>query len=100
MRDVFFHTQSCATLAMVAVQWPEFICEYVFPILICSGSSFLMRDQTPFSRKRHGQPFLTVRVVNSRVILRRSDFSPKRCHADSGYRPLLEALEPCLDSSI
>ena len=30
MRDVFFHTQWCATLAMVAVQWPEFICEYVF----------------------------------------------------------------------
>ncbi|KAF8264953.1 hypothetical protein EI94DRAFT_1779451 [Lactarius quietus] len=29
MRDVFFHTQWCATLAMVAVQWPEFI----YPIL-------------------------------------------------------------------
>jgi len=26
MRDVFFHTQWCAALAMVAVQWPEFIC--------------------------------------------------------------------------
>ncbi len=77
MRDVFFHTQWCATLAMVAVQWPEFICEYVFPILICSGSYFLTRDQTPFSRKRRGQPFLTVRVMNSRVILRRSNFPPK-----------------------
>ncbi|KAH9071688.1 hypothetical protein EDB83DRAFT_268205 [Lactarius deliciosus] len=29
MRDVFFHTQWCATLAMVAVQWPEFI----YPLL-------------------------------------------------------------------
>jgi hypothetical protein len=26
MRDVFFHTQWCTALAMVAVQWPEFIC--------------------------------------------------------------------------
>lgn len=26
MRDIFFHTQWCAALAMVAVQWPEFIC--------------------------------------------------------------------------
>ncbi|KAH9994086.1 hypothetical protein BJV74DRAFT_915651 [Russula compacta] len=29
MRDVFFHTQWCAALAMVAVQWPEFI----YPLL-------------------------------------------------------------------
>lgn len=29
MRDIFFHTQWCATLAMVAVQWPEFI----YPLL-------------------------------------------------------------------
>ena len=29
MRDVF-HTQRCATLAMVAVQWPEFICNHPF----------------------------------------------------------------------
>lgn len=30
MRDVFFHTQWCAALAMVAVQWPEFICNHPF----------------------------------------------------------------------
>jgi hypothetical protein len=27
LRDVIFHTQWCAALAMVAVQWPPFICE-------------------------------------------------------------------------
>lgn len=82
---------------MVAVQWPEFICEYVFPILIY----YLIRDQIPFSRKRHGRRFLSVRAVNSHVILRRSNPPvPKRCHVDSGYRQLLEALEPGFDSSI
>ncbi|KAI9513165.1 hypothetical protein F5148DRAFT_277574 [Russula earlei] len=29
MRDIFFHTQWCAALSMVAVQWPEFI----YPLL-------------------------------------------------------------------
>ncbi|KAH9960519.1 hypothetical protein BC827DRAFT_1208355 [Russula dissimulans] len=29
LRDIFFHTQWCAALAMVAVQWPEFI----YPLL-------------------------------------------------------------------
>ena len=27
MRDIFFHSQWCAALAMVAVEWPEFACE-------------------------------------------------------------------------
>ncbi|KAI0068554.1 hypothetical protein BV25DRAFT_10048 [Artomyces pyxidatus] len=27
MRDIFFHTQWCAAVAMVAVQWPNFVCE-------------------------------------------------------------------------
>lgn len=26
MRDVMFHTQWCAVLAMVAVEWPQFVC--------------------------------------------------------------------------
>lgn len=26
MRDIIFHTQWCSALAMVSVQWPEFIC--------------------------------------------------------------------------
>jgi hypothetical protein len=30
MRDVIFHTQWCAALVMVAVQWPEFACELEF----------------------------------------------------------------------
>jgi hypothetical protein len=28
MRDVIFHTQWCAAVGMVAVQWPQFVCEY------------------------------------------------------------------------
>lgn len=28
MRDVIFHTQWCSALAMVAVEWPAFVCEY------------------------------------------------------------------------
>jgi hypothetical protein len=39
MRDVFFHTQWCAALAMVAVQWPEFICNHTF---------FALSTQLPF----------------------------------------------------
>ena len=26
MRDVIFHTQWCALLATVAVEWPQFVC--------------------------------------------------------------------------
>lgn len=26
MRDIFFHTQWCAAVGMVAVQWPQFVC--------------------------------------------------------------------------
>jgi hypothetical protein len=29
LRDIIFHTQWCASLAMVAVQWPEFVCELI-----------------------------------------------------------------------
>jgi len=32
LRDVIFHTQWCAALAMVAVQWPSFICELFLPL--------------------------------------------------------------------
>lgn len=28
MRDIIFHTQWCAALSMVAVEWPAFACEY------------------------------------------------------------------------
>jgi len=27
MRDIVFHSQWCAALAMVAVQWPNFVCK-------------------------------------------------------------------------
>jgi hypothetical protein len=29
LRDIIFHTQWCAALGMVAVRWPQFICEFV-----------------------------------------------------------------------
>lgn len=28
LRDIVFHTQWCAALAMIAVQWPPFICQW------------------------------------------------------------------------
>lgn len=31
MRDIVFHSQWCAALAMVAVQWPDFVCKSLFP---------------------------------------------------------------------
>lgn len=42
LRDIIFHTQWCAALAMVAVQWPTFICmlidfyrlEYVTDVML------------------------------------------------------------------
>ncbi len=30
MRDIIFHTQWCSVLAMVAVQWPAFVCKSLF----------------------------------------------------------------------
>lgn len=52
MRDIFFHTQWCAALAMVAVQWPRFVCKFPQP----SGSSSThVPVQTRFWRKPHGQ---------------------------------------------
>lgn len=32
MRDIIFHTQWCAGLAMVAVQWPGFACKSHFAV--------------------------------------------------------------------
>ena len=31
MRDIVFHTQWCAILSMVAVQWPNFVCAFDEP---------------------------------------------------------------------
>jgi hypothetical protein len=69
MRDIFFHTQWCAALAMVAVQWPEFICNHLFLALSSRLPFSDAHDQIPFSRKRHGQPYHTVCVVNIRTAL-------------------------------
>ena len=29
LRDIIFHTQWCAALSMVAVEWPQFACEWL-----------------------------------------------------------------------
>ncbi|KAI0248726.1 hypothetical protein BJV78DRAFT_1378873 [Lactifluus subvellereus] len=42
MRDIFFHTQWCAALAMVAVQWPEFI----YPLLTQTAWATLSHNVT------------------------------------------------------
>ncbi|RDB20150.1 hypothetical protein Hypma_012917 [Hypsizygus marmoreus] len=57
MRDVMFHTQWCAVLAMVAVQWPPFI----YPILTQTAWSTLSYNVTlvPSSASHHWNPFIT-----------------------------------------
>ena len=37
MRDIFFHTQWCAALAMIAVQWPNFICKPLLSRLVSTS---------------------------------------------------------------
>jgi hypothetical protein len=44
LRDVLFHTQWCAALAMVAVQWPAFACQSyaLYPIRVSSPADPLL----------------------------------------------------------
>ena len=44
MRDIFFHSQWCAALAMVAVEWPGFACEF-HPFYF-----IIFRAEVPFLR--------------------------------------------------
>ncbi|KAG6813034.1 hypothetical protein H0H92_014568 [Tricholoma furcatifolium] len=57
MRDVMFHTQWCAVLAMVAVEWPPF----VYPILTQTAWSTLSYNITLLSSSTsdHWDPFST-----------------------------------------
>ncbi|KAI0282330.1 hypothetical protein BGY98DRAFT_1088170 [Russula aff. rugulosa BPL654] len=59
MRDVFFHTQWCAALAMVAVEWPEFI----YPLLTQTAWSTLSYNvtltQSGDSHWKHWYPLTT-----------------------------------------
>ncbi|KAG6900422.1 hypothetical protein C0993_010810 [Termitomyces sp. T159_Od127] len=57
MRDVMFHTQWCAVLAMVAVEWPPF----VYPILTQTAWSTLSYNITLLSSaaSHHWNPFHT-----------------------------------------
>lgn len=58
MRDVIFHTQWCAGLGMVAVQWPLFSCKLsglaVFLVLIvfrpCIGTSSMVYSHIQYVR--------------------------------------------------
>lgn len=49
MRDVIFHTQWCATLAMVALEWPQFICMYFEAAIIFTINFFLRSTIDPDS---------------------------------------------------
>lgn len=59
MRDVIFHTQWCAVLAMVAVEWPQFVCTFTpsQQIYFCSHDTLAQILCLP---RPHGQLFLTV----------------------------------------
>ncbi|KAF8166980.1 hypothetical protein BJ912DRAFT_1034832 [Pholiota molesta] len=52
LRDVFFHTQWCAVLVMVAVEWPQF----VYPLLTQAAWSTLSYN-TSITPSSHGQHF-------------------------------------------
>ncbi|KAF8076772.1 hypothetical protein FPV67DRAFT_1472632 [Lyophyllum atratum] len=57
LRDIMFHTQWCAVLAMVAVEWPPFI----YPILTQTAWSTLSYNITllPSSASHHWNPLST-----------------------------------------
>ncbi|KAF7317470.1 Membrane protein [Mycena kentingensis (nom. inval.)] len=55
MRDVIFHTQWCAVLAMVAVQWPAFI----YPLLSQTAWAALSYNVT-FTANDHWNPLSTL----------------------------------------
>ncbi|KAF9057834.1 hypothetical protein BJ165DRAFT_1423835 [Panaeolus papilionaceus] len=57
MRDIFFHTQWCAILAMVAVEWPQFI----YPLLTQASWSTLSYNisLTESSKTHHWHPLDT-----------------------------------------
>jgi hypothetical protein len=56
MRDIIFHSQWCAALAMVAVQWPDFACksEFMYGIRSAAINCYY---QTLYWCKQHGQLF-------------------------------------------
>ncbi|KAF8806230.1 hypothetical protein BYT27DRAFT_7141837 [Phlegmacium glaucopus] len=55
MRDVIFHTQWCATLAMVAVEWPQF----VYPLLTQTAWATLSYNISLTTSKYHWNPLAT-----------------------------------------
>ncbi|KAJ7682056.1 hypothetical protein DFH06DRAFT_286322 [Mycena polygramma] len=54
LRDVLFHTQWCAVLAMIAVQWPPF----VYPLLVQTAWSTLTYNIT-LTNTQHWNPLST-----------------------------------------
>ncbi|KAK7062337.1 membrane protein [Favolaschia claudopus] len=56
LRDVLFHTQWCAALAMVAVQWPRF----VYPLLVQTAWATLTYNITLANPNEHWNPLSTL----------------------------------------
>lgn len=65
MRDVIFHTQWCAGLGMVAVQWPLFSCKLSGLAL----SLVLIIVQTLYWHKQHGLLSHTVSPIDCLAAL-------------------------------
>ncbi|PPQ63149.1 hypothetical protein CVT24_005789 [Panaeolus cyanescens] len=61
MRDIFFHTQWCTILAMVAVEWPQFI----YPLLTQTSWSTLSYNVslTESSKSHHWHPLDTAPFI-------------------------------------
>ncbi|EJD53678.1 hypothetical protein AURDEDRAFT_148582 [Auricularia subglabra TFB-10046 SS5] len=58
-RDILFHTQWCASLAMVAIQWPDF----AYPILSNTAWSMLLFNVTLTHGATHWNPLDTTDFV-------------------------------------
>lgn len=61
MRDIVFHSQWCAAVAMVAVEWPGFACQFHSCCFMTLHANVSF-SQTPFSRRLRGLHSLTVRI--------------------------------------
>lgn len=60
MRDIFFHSQWCTALSMVAVQWPNFACKPLCTTSYSCSLSLIHSIQILCSRKQPGLLFPSV----------------------------------------
>ena len=74
MRDIFFHTQWCAALAMVAVQWPRFVCKFPHssgsPSAHFSGADPLLA-QTSWATLTYSKRVALVQISKTKHFIRR-----------------------------